>query len=160
MIKRRLKRNKMSYFDIGVYHTKCELNIGTLWRSAYQLGASGIFTIGKRYKKQATDTHKTMRHIPLRHFITIEDFLSHRPINATLIGVEIGGENLSGFNHPKQALYLLGAEDNGLPQDILYRCNSVISIESVGRQSYNVAVAGSIIMYDRMFGNKAYRKGK
>ena len=36
----------MPYFEIGVYHPKKEVNIGTLWRTAYQLGASVIFTIG------------------------------------------------------------------------------------------------------------------
>lgn len=34
------------YFAIGIYHPKTEMNMGTLWRSAYQLGASYIFTIG------------------------------------------------------------------------------------------------------------------
>ena len=39
----------MSYFEIGIFHTKTEQNVGTLWRSAFQLGAAGVFTIGKRY---------------------------------------------------------------------------------------------------------------
>lgn len=47
------------YFEIGIFHSKTEQNIGTLWRSAYQLGASGIFTIGKRYKEMSSDTYKT-----------------------------------------------------------------------------------------------------
>ncbi len=38
----------MAYFEIGIFHPKTKENIGTLWRSAYQLGAAGIFTIGKR----------------------------------------------------------------------------------------------------------------
>lgn len=29
------------YFEIGVYHPKTPMNVGTLWRSAYQLGAAG-----------------------------------------------------------------------------------------------------------------------
>lgn len=53
--------------------------------------------------------------------------------------------------HPRQAIYLLGAEDHGLPPDVLARCNSVVSLEAVCRPSYNVAVAGSIILYDRIF---------
>jgi tRNA(Leu) C34 or U34 (ribose-2'-O)-methylase TrmL len=46
----------MSYFEIGIYHPKTRNNVGTLWRSAYQLGASGLFTIGRRYERQSSDT--------------------------------------------------------------------------------------------------------
>ncbi len=139
----------MSYFEIGIYHAKTKENVGTLWRSAYQLGASGIFTIGHRYKQQHSDTLKTHRHIPLRHFRMFDEFLVQRPMGAILIGVEMDGVQLSEFTHPKQAIYLLGAEDYGLPPDILKKCNLVVSLEAVRTASYNVAVAGSLVMYDR-----------
>ena len=142
----------MGYFEIGIYHPKTEMNTGTLWRSAYQLGASGIFTIGARYKKQASNTYKTERHIPLRCFDTFEEFLSARPYAAILVGIEMGGDMLKTFKHPKQAVYLLGAEDHGLPPEIMKQCNKLISLEAIGQPSYNVAVAGSIVMYHRCFG--------
>ena len=137
------------YFEIGIYHTKTKYNIGTLWRSAYQLGATGIFTIGKRYKKQASDTYNTGNNIPLRHYLTFEEFVANRPNGATLIGIEMGGESLIDFRHPRKTIYLLGAEDYGLPPGIVEYCNEVISIPATRRQSFNVAVAGSIVMYDR-----------
>lgn len=136
------------YFEIGIYNTKTEVNVGTLWRSAYQLGAQGIFTVGKRYKRQASDTPKAWRSIPLRNYLTIDEITI--PFNAILVGVEMGGIPLAEFKHPKQAVYLLGAEDYGIPENILKRCHQVISIESIRLESYNVAVAGSIVMYDRL----------
>jgi len=141
----------MSFFEIGVFQPKTEVNIGTLWRTAYQLGASGIFTIGQRYKTQSSDTCKSTRHIPLRRFLTIEDFISSLPRETTLVGIEMGGIPLSYFSHPKQATYLLGAEDHGLPKKVLDYCNCVLSLEAVNQLSYNVAVAGSIVLYDRVF---------
>jgi tRNA G18 (ribose-2'-O)-methylase SpoU len=141
----------MPYYEIGIYNTKTETNVGTLWRSAYQLGASGIFTIGRRYRHQCSDTPKTPRHIPLREYETFEEFLANRPFSALIVGIEMGGRKLSGYTHPKQAIYLLGAEDYGLPEKILKQCNSVLSLEAVNQESYNVAVAGSIVMYHRMF---------
>ena len=138
------------FFEMGIYNTKSSLNVGTLWRSAYQLGASGIFTIGKRYKRQASDTLKTYRHVPMREYQTFDEFINNRPKGAMLIAVEMGGVQLSDFHHPQQAIYLLGAEDNGISHNILRQCNHVISIESVRTQSYNVAVAGSIVMYHRL----------
>jgi len=140
----------VSYFEIGVFSPKTETNIGTLWRSAYQLGAAGIFTIGRRYNRQASDTLKSERHIPLRNYLEFHELLSTRPMGAILVGVEIGGTPLSKFKHPKQAIYLLGAEDNGLPPCLVNAMNEVISIESITRPSYNVAVAGSIVMYHRL----------
>jgi len=142
------------YFEIGIYNCKTPQNLGTLWRSAYQLGAAGIFTIGHRYQKQVSDTLKAYRHIPLRQFETFEQFMHARPHECPLVGIEMGGKTLGGFTHPERAIYLLGAEDHGLPPNILEKCQHVISLESVRTESFNVAVAGSIVMYSRMCGVK------
>src|SRR5688500_6838152 len=99
------------YFEIGIASGKTVENVGTLWRSAYQLGAAGIFTIGRRYPRQASDTLKTSRHIPLREFENLDAFLAAQPSDCQVIGVEMGGEQLPTFNHPERAIYLLGAED-------------------------------------------------
>jgi tRNA G18 (ribose-2'-O)-methylase SpoU len=139
------------YFEIGIYNVKTEVNMGTLWRSAYQLGASGIFTIGKRYQREASDTTKAFRHIPMRHYADFAQFKQFIPVNAVLVGVEMGGSNLSSFAHPKSCVYLLGAEDYGLPPEVLAECNTIVSLEAINQLSYNVAVAGSIVMYSRVF---------
>jgi len=138
------------YFGIGVYHTKCEANIGTLWRSATIYGADFIFTIGRRYKKQASDTLKTWRHIPLWHFANFDDFHDHMPYNCPLVCVEQEerAEDLPSFAHPQRAIYLLGAEDHGLPESVL--CGQrVLEIPVAMPTCMNVAVAGSIVLYDR-----------
>ena len=140
------------YFEIGVYAPKHEVNVGTLWRSAYQLGAAGIFIVGGRFAKQSSDTYGAWKHIPLRVFADWKDFLKARPYAAPLIAVEMGGTPLRTFTHPERAIYLMGAEDNGLPQRVLKDCQQVVSLEASGQTSYNVAVAGSIVMYDRVFG--------
>jgi len=139
------------FFEVGIYNVKREVNVGTLWRSVYQLGASGIFTIGKRYEKQASDTPKAYKHIPLRHYIDFDAFQLARPYGTSLVGVEMCGIPLSGFTHPEQAIYLLGAEDSGLPFSILEKCQYVVSLESIEKFSYNVSVAGSIVLYNRVF---------
>lgn len=143
------------YFEIGVFHPKTEVNIGTLWRSAQQLGAAGIFTIGRRYRRQASDTTNAALHVPLRHYESFDEFLENRPDGALLIAIEQGGRHLFQYGHPVRAVYLLGAEDYGLPKAVTDKCNSILSLESVGHNSYNVAVAGSIVMYHRQFMQKA-----
>ena len=138
------------YFGIGIYHPKTSVNIGTLWRSAYIFEASFIFTIGKRYRKQSSDTMCSRRHIPLFDYLSYEEFKKNLPHQAKLVCVEIDKKatTLREFNHPQQAVYLLGAEDYGLPEKAMKE-NEVIQIESPELFCLNVATSGSIIMYDR-----------
>ena len=137
------------FFGIGVYHPKTEENIGTLWRSAYAFGASCIFTIGKRYKHQASDTVKAPLSIPLYEFGTLEEFDATKPWDCQTVCVEVTNEasDLPEFIHYDRVFYLLGAEDNGLPKKYLLE-NRVVKIPT--RICLNVAVAGSIVMYDRI----------
>ena len=141
---------KRGYFGIGIYNGKCEQNIGTLWRSANILGASFIFTIGKRYSKQCSDTMRTPKHIPLFHFEDYSDFLKHIPYDCPVVAIELDGNSvpLEAYKHPERCIYLLGAEDGGIPKDVLARCRDIIQL--MGDHCMNVSVAGSIVMYDRM----------
>lgn len=142
----------MSYFEIGIYNSKWVQNLGTLWRSAYQMGAAGIFTIGKRYKSQPSDTFGVYKQIPLRNYDDFDHFRKSLPEGTVLVAIEQGGIPLGQFNHPKQAVYLLGAEDTGLPQEVLKQCHAIVSLEAVTKPAYNVSVAGSIVLYHRIFG--------
>lgn len=139
------------YFGVGIYHGKAEVNMGTLWRTARLYDASFIFTVGKRYQMQASDTPKVRYHTPLFHFATVEDLKAHLPWAAPLVGVELDPRavSLPEFTHPERAVYLLGAEDHGLPQDVIDQCHALVTIPSIEPQSMNVAVAGSLVIYDR-----------
>ena len=135
------------FFGIGVENLKNKVNLGTLWRSAYCLGANFIFVIGKRYKRQFSDNLRTYRHIPLYHDENKKHFLRSRPYDCLLVGIEITekAENIYTYIHPQRAIYVLGSEDSSLT--FLNKCNSVIQIPS--KFCLNVATAGSIVMYDR-----------
>lgn len=139
------------FFAVGVYNPKTEANIGSLYRTAYLYDAAFVFTVGRRYRTQVTDTPKTARHIPLFHFATIDDLSLHIPLGADLVGVELDqrATSLREFHHPVRAVYLLGAEDTGLPDAVIDRCDELVVLDSVRPQSMNVAVAGSIVIYHR-----------
>ena len=140
-----------SYFEVGVFQPKRSHNVGTLWRSALQMGASGLFTIGRRYRSQTSDIFEAPKSIPLRHYLSFQDFLAARPANISLVAIEMGGEKLVSFRHPARAIYLLGAEDNGLPAFVLEKCDRRVSLEAARQPSYNLAVSGSIVLYHRCF---------
>lgn len=143
-------KTQSGFYAIGIYRGKTEHNIGTLWRTAYVLGASYIFTVGKRYKKQTSDVVKAWSRIPLFHYDTMEELCSNIPYDTRLIGVEMTDDaiDLHDFEHPQRGIYLLGAEDAGLPNEVIEKCHMMVKLK--GNSSINVAVSGSIICHDRV----------
>jgi len=141
------------FFGIGILNNTDEINIGTLWRSAYILGASFIFTVGKKYKLEGSDVTKSWTKIPLYHYQIFDELKENLPFSTQLVAVEMGEEAtpLGGYIHPDRAVYLLGNEISGLPVKIVEQCQSVIKLP--GEYSLNVAVTGSIVMYDRKCAN-------
>lgn len=140
---------KQGFFGIGIQNGKTPENLGVLWRSAQNMGASFIYTIGNRYAKQACDTHKAVGAMPYFHYETFKDFYNHLPKSAMLVGVELtkNAESLEQFIHPRRCVYLLGAEDHGLSKEAIEKAHFLVKFQST--LSLNVSVAGSIIMYDR-----------
>ncbi len=137
------------YFGIGIQNGKTPENLGMLWRTAQNFGASFIFTIGKRYAKQACDTHNAVKMIPYFHYDTFEAFYEHLPKGARLVGVELDDSavDLETFHHPQRCVYLLGAEDHGMTKKAMEKCHHLVKFNS--EKSLNVSIAGSIVLYDR-----------
>lgn len=140
---------EQGFFGIGIQNGKTPENLGVLWRSAQNMGASYIFTIGNRYAKQACDTHKAVGAMPYFHYESFDDFYSNLPKGAMLVGVELDekAEDLETFTHPRRCVYLLGAEDHGLSKLAKEKSHFLVKFQSI--LSLNVSVAGSIVMYDR-----------
>ncbi|MGJ5642351.1 RNA methyltransferase [Formosa sp. S-31] len=137
------------FFGIGIQNGKTPENLGMLWRSAQNLGASFIFTIGNRYAKQACDTHDAVKAMPYFHYENFDEFFNNMPKGTRLVGVELTDDAvpLETFNHPRRCVYLLGAEDHGLSKQAIEKSHFLVKFKS--ELSLNVAVAGSIVMYDR-----------
>lgn len=144
-------RQGRGFAAVGIWHPKTESNTGSLWRSASLFGCAFVFTVGRRYTRQASDTAGTPNHIPLMHFADLDDLIAHLPFSAPLIGVEMDprATPLHSFAHPERGAYLLGAEDHGLPLAVLDRCHFLVQIESARPHSMNVACAGSVVLHDR-----------
>jgi len=138
------------FFAVGIEGTKNGINVGTLWRSANIFGAAYIFTVGKRYWHQSSDTMKTWKHIPLFHYGDLKDFIDHLPHDCRLVGIEMEKEaaSLEDYTHWERSIYLLGAEDSGLSEKALEVCHDLVVLP--GKVSLNVSTAGSIVMYDRV----------
>ena len=143
-------RKEEQFFGIGIYQPKTIHNIGTLWRSAYILGASFIFIIDGKYNHQNSDTTKAWSKIPFYKYDDFDHFYDSMPHSTMLVGIELNekSEKINTFTHPPRASYLLGAEDNGLPEKVSSRCHKLVQLP--GKGSLNVAVTGSIMLFDRI----------
>ena len=147
-----MENKNKGYFGIGIINPKRETNVGTLWRSANILDASFIFIIGKRIKKQYSDTLNTPDSIPIYHYDTFEQFYENMPKDCPLIGIELDGKSVAieTYTHFERCIYLLGAEDNGIPASVRAKCVNLVQLP---KGNYNVAMSGTIIMYDRHYKN-------
>ena len=99
------------YFGIGIQNGKTPENLGVLWRSAQNLGASYIFTIGNRYAKQACDTHNAVKSLPYFHYESFEEFYKNLPKGARLVGVELdeNATDLETFDFSKVKITFFAA---------------------------------------------------
>jgi tRNA G18 (ribose-2'-O)-methylase SpoU len=72
------------------------------------------------------------------------------PEDCRLVGIEIMEESvdLPSFRHPVRAAYVLGPELGALSPELVARCDHLIRIPT--QFSINVAMAGAIVMYDRI----------
>jgi tRNA G18 (ribose-2'-O)-methylase SpoU len=148
------------FFGVAVYRPKTTANVGSLWRSASLYGASFLGTVARRYQRQPSDTGLASLSTPLVHYRDMEDLVDHLPHGCPLVGIELDDRAvpLDLFVHPHRALYLLGAEDDGLPRAVRDACHYLVQIPSALPISMNVACAGSITLSHRHMALAASRR--
>ena len=138
------------YFGIGAQGISKPMNLGNLIRSAHAFGASFVFLVDAHYTigSALSDTSQAEAQLPLYRFASVEELVL--PGRCLLIGVELLDEavELPSFRHPQNAAYVFGPERSSLSPEMVARCDHVVKIPT--RFCINIAVAGAIVMYDRM----------
>lgn len=139
------------YFGIGVEGVSKPGNLGALLRSAHAFGAGFAFSIGAIFDARAVlaaDTSSAAGSMPVHVHAGLADF--SLPLGCRLVGIEIveSAIALPSFTHPRAAAYVLGAELDSLSPALQERCDFIVRIPT--RFCVNLAVAGAIVMYDRM----------
>ena len=138
------------YFAIGAEKISKALNLGNIMRSGNAFGASFTFTIGASYQalEARADTSKGQWHIPHYNWASLDEIAL--PNGCKLVGIELTDTavDLPSYLHPMRAAYVLGPERGSLSPELLARCDQVVKIPT--RFCINVAMAGAIVMYDRV----------
>ena len=72
------------------------------------------------------------------------------PYSCKLVGIEMDkkAQPIAKYEHPHRAVYILGSEDHGLPRELKEKCHDLVILP--GKPSLNVAVAGSVVVFDRV----------
>ena len=142
--------NPRGYFAIGAERMSKSLNLGNLMRSAHAFGGAFTFTVGAMYSaaEAFADTSRGHQHLPHYDWKTIDEM--RLPRGCKLVGVELVDDavSLPRFLHPSRAAYVLGPEKGSLSPEMLARCDVCVKIPT--RFCVNVAMAGAIVMYDRV----------
>ena len=139
------------YFGLGAEGVSKSANMGALLRTGHAFGAAFCFSIGAGWDARAgrsSDTAATPLHVPLWRFDSPAAL--HLPPECALVGVELLDEavELPSFRHPLNVAYVLGPERSGISGALRAQCRHVVRIPT--RFALNLAVAGAIVLYDRM----------
>jgi tRNA G18 (ribose-2'-O)-methylase SpoU len=138
------------YFAVGAERISKALNLGNIMRSAHGFGASFTFTVGASYQamEARADTSKGQWHLPHYNWNSLGEM--QLPQGCQLVGVELVDDavDLPSFRHPLRAAYVLGPERGSLSPQLLARCDFTVKIPT--HFCINVAMAGAIVMYDRV----------
>jgi tRNA G18 (ribose-2'-O)-methylase SpoU len=139
------------YAALGVEEVSKARNAGAVIRTAHAFDAAFAFLVGGKTGRREinqSDTSNAAEQIPLYQFEGPRDLAL--PSGCQLVGIEITEDayDLPSFRHPRRAAYILGSERAGLSADMLDLCDHTVKIPT--RFSLNLAVAGALVLYDRM----------
>ena len=120
-------------------------NVGTLLRAADAFGAGVALSAGcadPTGPKALRASMGSIFRVPLSGF--------DEPAGRRVALVARGGQPLSEVDLSGEVVFVLGAEREGLPDDVLAGCDVHATIPfSGGAESLNVAMAGTVALYER-----------
>jgi len=136
---------------IAGWNTSKEHNVGSLVRTAHAVAAEEVVLVGDReWNVEAARTAEL--YTTVTRVADIVDFRRHlveKGWNLVAIELDDRAVNLFEAEYPERPCFLLGAEVGGVPADLLDEARLVVRIPQWGLvPSLNLAVAGSIVMYD------------
>jgi TrmH family RNA methyltransferase len=137
-------------------------NLGTLLRACDGAGASGVVLIGDCTDPFSLEAVRASMGaiftVPVAS-ASLADLLAWKAATgATLTGAALhpAARDYRVADYGDPAMILLGNEAEGLPAEALASCDQLVKIPMLGRaDSLNVAMAGSLLLYEALRGREA-----
>ena len=130
--------------SLALWHVADPGNVGTILRTADAFGASVALSTGSADPtgpKAVRASAGAVFRVPLAGF---DD-----PAGTRVALVSHGGRPLAELDPGVPVTYVLGAEREGLPDDVVVACDQTATIPlAPGTESLNVAIAGAIALYE------------
>jgi RNA methyltransferase, TrmH family len=118
-------------------------NVGTLLRAADAFGAGVALSEGC-----ADPTGPKALRASMGSVFRVPSCGFEEPAGNRIALVPSGGVPLPELQVDGEVVLVLGAERDGLPAEVLERCDERVSIPQAGGESLNVALAGAIALYE------------
>ena len=147
-------------FAVAAWNISKEHNVGSLVRTAHATGATEVLLVGEReWNLEAARTADLFTTV--RFLSGVDELRRHlRTSGWRLVAVELDPRSVNLFeaSYPERPCFLLGAELGGVPPELLDEAALIVQIPQWGLvPSLNLAVAGSIVVYDHLA--KLHRRG-
>lgn len=146
---------------VAVWQLSKEHNLGSLVRTAHAVGAEEVLLVGgldwNAYAARTADQLTTVLQLPDAGALLARA----ADCRWNLVAVELHQSAVSMFDaeYPERPCFLLGSELGGLPEDLRRAACLTVQIPQWGLvPSLNVAVAGSLVLYDHLA--KLHRRGE
>ena len=139
---RRREPSAATEVSLALWRVSDPGNVGALLRSADAFGAGVMLSEGcadpfgpKALRAAMGSTFR----VPLAPF----------ELRNAVALVANGGEPLADVELERYSTFVLGAEREGLPAEVVAQCEATATIPVRGVESLNVAMAGTIALYER-----------
>jgi tRNA G18 (ribose-2'-O)-methylase SpoU len=146
---------------IAAWNITKEHNVGSLVRTAHAAAVEEVVLVGEReWNVEAARTSELYTTVTqLSDVAAFRRYREEKGWNLVAVELDARAVNLFDAEYPERPCFLLGSELGGVPADLLDEASLVVQIPQWGLvPSLNLAVAGSIVLYD--FLGKRHRSGR
>jgi len=156
----------MPKITLLLHNIRSTHNVGSIFRTAEGFGVNRIILTGytpypihpedsrlphlaEKLTKQIQKTALgAISSVPFEHHDNLLTWLEGNTLPLVALEQADRSTYLTDFNPPDEFVLVLGEEVNGIPAELLVKCDSVVEIPMRGKkESFNVSVATGIALY-------------